>query len=218
MLLLTWLSECDQKVEPPSSQSIDISVEQHHVKTSQSGAHYQVRPKSTDKNIWHPSWGTIKFDPTCIYGWGIRRDEKYQTRNTRIQRRRGPNLAINYRDHESSLRKKMRNTDVSKSEFGKKLWWIKNASVRKRGWTRHTLWQKLKLPEKLWKNMHKLMRSCAGPMNWCRGTCTAMADVPLGKVPRTCHRGTIQNRYLNKSWKSLCRPIISHPRSLFFLV
>jgi len=48
MFSLTWLSECDQQVESPLSQTIGIS--EHHVKTNQSGAHHQVRPKSTGKN------------------------------------------------------------------------------------------------------------------------------------------------------------------------
>jgi len=49
-------------------------------------------------------------------------------------------------------------------------------------------------------------------------TCTVMVDVLPESVPQICHQEMTPNSSFNKSWKSLCRPIISHLRSLLSLV
>jgi len=134
-------------------------------------------------------------------------------RNTRqgtqdLKGKRSQPYNKSWRPWELSSRR-MKNIDVSKSEFGKKPGPSKKNCEqrpkptkivfgRKHDWIKRVLWRKSRSPEGLWKNMHKPMRKCVKPTRNCGGTCTAMADAPLENVPRTYAWEMTPNRSINK--------------------
>ena len=48
---------------------------------------HSIRLRSTDENIWHPSWGTLTPDPIHICDWAFRCDEKHKARPAGIRRK-----------------------------------------------------------------------------------------------------------------------------------